>query len=283
MSNLKKIILKRSEEYIEFGFGTPYHLLNVTGLHEVVYQLETRNNYRMPGTVILGSRQKERTIRIEAQIKSDYTAHREKLYRILPEGSDITVTYYDEQGKQKLITARVEDVSIDPMGVLRGVSISLLCPDPYFRDAAPTHYDMATWEGGLEFDLDLDEGEKNELETRVAEQIKTISNPSNVVAPLTITFRASGDVTNPQLENMTTGEKLQIDTSMVMGDEIVIYTRRGVSQKIIKNGKAANNLWHFGSSWLNLPIGDSVFRYDAEEGLQYLDVEIETTTLYRGA
>lgn len=283
MKNRKKVVLKRQEDFVEIGFSFPYFLVDITGVNGMEYENTTEDNFFLDGTTVKSSKQNPRLIEITVSIKGNYTANRDRLYTLLPNGINGTLYFYDENGSVRLIDYKVESMDFPAMGKLREGTISLLCEYPFFRDAAQTHYDMATWEGGLEFDLDLDEGEKNELETRVAEQIKTISNPSNVVIPLTITFRASGDVTNPKLVNMTTGEKLQIDTSMVMGDEIVIYTRRGVSQKIIKNGKAANNLWHFGSSWLNLPIGDSVFRYDADSGLDYLDVEIETNTLYRGA
>lgn len=218
---------------------------------------------------------------IEAQISEEYTSRREKLYRTLPEGDDVTVYFYDEQGEVKIITARVQSIDVSALGVIRDIEISLLCPNPFFRDETPTRYDMAGWIGGLEFDVDLTDA--NELETRTAEQIKVLSNPSNVEIPLKITFRANGPVKRPTLMNVTTDELMQIDVDMNVGDVLAVNTERGVRSKIVLNGASANNKWIYGSTWLRLPIGDSVFKYDAESGVDNLDVEIETYTLYRGA
>lgn len=281
MRNLKKVILKHGEEYVEIGFAFPYYLTNAEGLHQAVYDLETSDNYGIDGTTVTGSKQQERPITIEAKIKDHFTERREKLYRTLPEGDDITVVFTDEAGESKAITARVEEVSITAMGFMRDVEIELLCPNPFFRDEMPTYYDMAGWIGGLEFDVDLTDA--NELETRIAEQIKVLSNPSNVEIPLKITFRANGPVKRPTLMNVTTDELMQIDVDMNVGDVLAVNTERGVRSKIVLNGASANNKWIYGSTWLRLPIGDSVFKYDAESGVDNLDVEIETYTLYRGA
>lgn len=281
MKNLKKIILKHNEEYVEIGFKSPYFLVNVEGLHEALYELETTDNYGISGITVIGSKQQGRPLVIEAQISDHYTERREKLYRILPEEDNVTVQFYDEQGEVKIIIARVQSINISALGVIRDVEISLLCPNPHFRDETPTHYDMAGWIGGFEFDVDLTDA--NELETRVAEQIKVLSNPSNVEIPLKITFRANGPVKRPTLINVTTDELMQIDVEMNVGDVLTVNTERGVRSKIVLNGTPANNKWVYGSTWLRLPIGDSVFKYDAESGVDNLDVEIETYTLYRGA
>lgn len=281
MKTLKKIILRHSEEYVEIGFESPYFLVNVEGLHEAVYELITTDNYGISGTTVTGSKQQSKPLVIEAQISAEYTSRREKLYRTLPEGDDVTVYFYDEQGEVKIITARVQSIDISALGVIRDIEISLLCPNPFFRDETPTRYDMAGWIGGLEFDVDLTDA--NELETRIAEQIKVLSNPSNVEIPLKITFRANGPVKRPTLMNVTTDELMQIDVDMNVGDVLTVNTERGVRSKIVLNGASANNKWIYGSTWLRLPIGDSVFKYDAESGVDNLDVEIETYTLYRGA
>lgn len=278
---MKRIILKRDEDYIEIGFSFPFFLKDVTGIHMADYENSMENNYSLDGISIKGSRQKERYIDITFTMDGNYTENRQRLYALLPAGALGTLYFYDEAGNVKVIDYKVESIDIPAMGKLREGTISLICENPFFRDVNSTYYNMAQWVGGLEFDVELSDA--NELDKRQAERIKVLSNPSNVNIPLKITFRATGNVVNPILQNLTTDETLQIDTSMTGGDTIVIDTRIGIRQKITKNGAPANNLWHYGSDWLNLPIGDSVFRYDADSGYEYLDVEIETTTLYRGA
>ena len=281
MRNQKRIVLKRDEDYVEMGFSFPFFLVDIEGIHTAEYENETEDNYGLDGTTVRASKQSARMIDITFSIKENYTENRQRLYALLPAGALGTLYFYDEAGNVKVIDYKVESIDIPTMGKLREGSISLICENPFFRDVDSTYYNMAQWVGGLEFDVELNDA--NELDKRQAERIKVLSNPSNVNIPLTITFRATGNVVNPILQNLTTGETLQIDTSMTGGDTVVIDTRIGVRQKIAKNGAAANNLWHYGSDWLNLPIGDSVFRYDADSGYEYLDVEIETTTLYRGA
>lgn len=281
MRNVKRIVIKYDEEYVSFGFSFPYFLTAVEGLHSADFELETEDNTGRAGATVCGSRQLPRPIAIEAVMRSDYTELREKLYRVLPEGEKINVCFYDESDRAKMIDAKVERIDIDPLGKQRNIRIELFCENPYFRAVSPTFYSMAYWEGGLEFELEF--SDKNELEYRVAEQIKTLSNPSNVETPLKVTFRANGDVVLPKLENLTTKETMLIDVSMSIGDELTINTAPGIREKILINGKVANNRWQYGSKWLRLPIGDSVFRYDAQSGVDNLDVEIEAYTLYRGA
>jgi len=279
--NYKKIVLKLGESYISFGFSRPFWLGDVSGLHAVEYENQTEDNYGLPGTTIKSSRQRERTIEMQFSILSDYTNNRNKLYSLLPCGKTGTMYFYDEKGSVKVIDYVVESIDIPAIGKKRDSSIVLMCPYPYFRDLSPTFYNMADWVGGMEFDIDC--SDEMEFETRVSEQLKTVSNFSGVETPIKVTFTANGEVVNPSIQNVNTGETMSIDDTLAVGDVITIDTQKGVKQKIIKNGSPANNLWHFGSSWLQLPIGDSTLKYNADSGIDNLGVEIEVTTLYRGA
>lgn len=203
------------------------------------------------------------------------------MYSLLPCGKTGTMYFYDEKGSVKVIDYVVESIDIPAIGKKRDSSIVLMCPYPYFRDLSPTFYNMADWVGGMEFDIDC--SDKMEFETRVSEQLKTVSNFSGVETPIKVTFTANGKVVNPSIQNVNTGETMSIDDTLAVGDVITIDTQKVVKQKIIKNGSPANNLWHFGSSWLQLPIGDSTLKYNADSGIDNLGVEIEVTTLYRGA
>lgn len=281
MPSKKRFVLRRGAESLEIAHAWPYYLVTSTGFREAEYENVTSASYRRHGVTVSGSKQGARYPTITCTIKEKYTELAERLYRLLPDGEDVEIIAYDEQGIAKCITARAQSIIIPPDGKLREVVLTFVCENPFFRDVNPSRYDMATWAGGAEFDAELSDA--MEFEIRQMEQIRTITNPSNVIAPLTVTFRANGPVKNPRLEDITTGEWMQIDTAMEVGNEIIIRTAMGERAKITMNGQPANDLWHYGGNWLELPIGETVFRYDTEEGLENLDVEIETYTYYRGA
>lgn len=106
--------------------------------------------------------------------------------------------------------------------------------------------------------------------------IAKVTNKGAVEVGMKIVFKAIGKLTNPKLINVDTREFVAIEKSMVDGEEIVINTN--VGEKSIK-GKIGNEDYSnyfmykdLDSTWLQLRPGDNLFRYDADSGLDNLEV-----------
>ena len=103
-----------------------------------------------------------------------------------------------------------------------------------------------------------------------------VTNKGAVEVGMKIVFKAIGELTNPRLIDVDTREFVAIEKSMVAGEEIVINTNVGEKsiQGKIGNDDYSNYFMYkdLDSTWLQLRLGDNLFRYDADSGLDNLEV-----------
>ena len=103
-----------------------------------------------------------------------------------------------------------------------------------------------------------------------------VTNKGAVEVGMKIVFKAIGELTNPRLIDVDTREFVAIEKSMVAGEEIVINTNVGEKsiQGKIGNEDYSNYFMYkdIDSTWLQLRLGDNLLRYDADSGLDNLEV-----------
>ena len=111
---------------------------------------------------------------------------------------------------------------------------------------------------------------------RIASLIANAHNDGAVSVGMRIVFKANGSVINPSLINVSTLEEFKINKTLVAGEEVEINTNTG--KKSVR-GKIGNNDFSnyymykdIDSTWLKLEIGDNLFRYNADDGIDALDV-----------
>lgn len=105
----------------------------------------------------------------------------------------------------------------------------------------------------------------------------TIRNESSVPVGMRILFKAYGTLLNPRLINVLNGEFFGLNIEMHGGDTATVITELG--QKSVRGtiDGTNQNLFPYrdiGSSWLQLEVGDNIFTYSADEGLDNLDIYI---------
>ena len=111
---------------------------------------------------------------------------------------------------------------------------------------------------------------------RTPSLIVNINNKGSVPVGMKIVFKANGAVVNPTLTNVNTQESLTINKALTAGEEVEVVTNIG--EKSVK-GRIGNDSFtnyfmykDIDSAWLQLDIGDNSFRYDADDGIENLDV-----------
>ena len=124
-----------------------------------------------------------------------------------------------------------------------------------------------------------------EFASRTLSTIVDIVNRGHVSSGMIIVFKATSTVVNPYLANVNTGEIIKLKRTMVAGEVIEINTNIG--QKRITstiNGTATNifNNIVFGSKFLQLDIGDNLFRFGADTNESFLEVQIYHSNKYAG-
>lgn len=151
--------------------------------------------------------------------------------------------------------------------------------NPMFSDAIEREDSFATTIPGFHFPLVLSTSSPDNGVTfgkRTESLIANIRNVGSVTIGMKIVFRAKGTLVNPSIIKVGTLEEFKIDKTLVADEEIVVNTNIG--NKSVK-GKIGNseltNYYMYknvDSSWLKLDVGDNYFRYNADEGLDNLEV-----------
>ena len=107
--------------------------------------------------------------------------------------------------------------------------------------------------------------------------IASVVNNGSLPTGMRIVFKAKGSVTNPKLIDVDTQNHLSIKKSLAAGEEIEVTTSTG--EKRVRGRlsptESFTNYYPYktlDSSWLQLKVGNNLFRYDADEGLYNLDV-----------
>lgn len=172
----------------------------------------------------------------------------------------------------------------DKSGVLQDFLIQLFCPNPYWLNIEENKEEIALWQGDFEFDLEItDDG--IEMGHRVSTLIVNALNNGDVQCGMRVEFTALATVSNPSILNVYTQEFIKVKRTLTAGDKIIINTEFGHKRvEMVQNGVITNvfNYIDLQSTFLQLDVGDNLLRYDAESGIDNLEVSIYFTQKYVG-
>lgn len=152
--------------------------------------------------------------------------------------------------------------------------------DPMFVDRIENRLNFATTLAGFHFPLvlssELPEGGVI-FGSRTDSLIATVINKGSTPTGMRVVFRAKGSVSNPKLINVDTQQKLLINKELVAEEEIEINTSIGSKRVRGRIGDTSPYTNYFvyktlDSTWLQLAVGKNLFRYDADQGLDNLEV-----------
>ncbi len=193
---------------------------------------------------------------------------------------------YTNDALTRKIDGIVQDITFQPpINFMQKFLVQLLCPNPFWRDVNAKKVDIALWQGDFEFDLEI-EGEGIQMGHRVSNLICNISNYGDVSCGMKIQFRALATVVNPSLFNVNTREFIKINQTLEKGDLLEVTTEYSNKRiELIKSNGTRQNVFNWidlDSEFLDLAVGDNLFRYDAESGIDNLEVSIYYTPLYLG-
>lgn len=208
---------------------------------------------------------------------------RNEAYKVFnPKLNPFRIDLTTKSGEEYYINANLEGAPSFPTGFendnkdwQKGL-LQFSANDPYLYKKDAVSVDIATWIGSFEFPLEIPE-DGIEMGYRSPSLIVNAFNDGQESTGMLIRFRALGTLTNPSLFNVNTREELKVNIVMQGGDiiEISTYSRRKTI-KLIRNGVETNifNNLDLSSKFLQLDIGDNLFRYNAEDGLDNLEVSM---------
>jgi len=286
----EKLIYKNElGKSLEISHSSVFFLQKVEGLGAIKNIIYTQKSPNQDGVTVTKDSLDLRDITIEGSINSTdrekVLAHRRILLQTFNPKLKGRLEYQLGEFKKE-IDCKVEYAPILPHtdSKFKKFQIQLYCPNPFFKDTVESKEEIAIWRGSLEFPLELTEVG---IETgyRESSLIVNIFNAGDVECGIKIQFKALATVANPSIVNVDTMEYFKINKTMEAGEIITVTTHfQNKRVELYKNGVVSNafNWIDLESTFLQLDVGDNLLRYNADEGIDNLEVSIWHTPQYLG-
>lgn len=279
-----------SGDTLTFGDKAPFLITKIEGLGSPKNEIHKSKSPYQDGTTITHATLEERELVLEGVIlyakREERQRYRDRLIKVFnPKLKGELI--FERDGTKKKIECVVEQAPYFPSNMqepYQMFSLIFICPDPFWQDINTTKEEVAIWRGAWEFPWEIIE-EGIELGYREPSLIINVLNKGDVTTGMKIQFKALATVENPSLFNVNTREYFKVNKTMEAGEVITVTTHfQNKRVELNKNGVTSNafNWIDLGSTFLQLDVGDNLFRYDADEGLDNLEVLIYFTPQYLG-
>lgn len=279
---LRKV--KNQEELVLDMVSTPDYILKSVDWGTIKGTHHSYKYVNQIGESITNTSLGTRPVTIEgwivAETENSMTALKSKLNSFInPQESidmfygNYTITFVpDESVKYSISSAENNEIFCK-------FQITGTAPNPLFSDNAESRSAFVTTDACFHFPLVISTSLEDGgivFGKRTASLIAKIINNGSVAIGMKIVFKANGTIVNPGLINVNTQEEFIINKTLVAGEEIQINTnvgKKGVKGRV-GNAEFSNYFMYkdIDSTWLQLDIGDNLFRYNADEGIENLDV-----------
>lgn len=281
--NLKLVQGSKSLELDE----TNYKIISIEGIDYPELDISTTSNAHYDGSYINSKRADKRTVTIQAEYQlSDIETERDELISFF-NFKNVGTLIVDYSKRKKSIQYNISDFQskVNNINDKLTFEVELLCTEPYLRDVTEIKRDIAIWRGSFHFPLRCTTNNKIVMGVKEPSLIANINNTGDVETGMIIEFRALGTVKNPSLFNINTREFIKINTTMTAGEIIRVNTNVGHKSIIKINNDAETkimNLLDIDSTFLQLAVGDNLFRYNADDGFNFMEVSIYFNPSYLG-
>lgn len=255
------------------GDGSPYQITQLSGLHDSPEvrssdQTRARDHGLYAGTDLLGGRTLTAEIEVVAKHPNE-TVWSDFSRALVPgQGNELPLVFQIPGvagGVAIEVGARVRRLSLPvDRSYFFGhgsAMVQFVATDPRIYSQAATTYTVsqATVSGsGLVFPITF----PLTFGGAVSGGQFVAVNAGEFAAPWTATI--SGPITNPTLENVTTGEAIAFTGTVASGETLVVSS---LDRSVLLNGTASRYSWLVvGSSWWNLAPGSNTVRLAGTSG-----------------
>lgn len=286
---MQKIIYTNSRgDSVTIGHNPPFQLASIEGLGDLDADIQTSKAAYQDGSTYLDALLNERTISIGFRIKEDSIEDlfelRRRVASIFNPKFGLGELRYEYPGGVKVINAVADHVPTFPSGgsnhgpTFQRSMITLICPDPYWRDIESISKPMSAIEPRFSFPL------KFPVEFGSEGSRQVYDNIGDVPAPVLIEFR--GPATNPKVINETTGEFIQLNRILGPDDRLFIDTSIGnKTVEIVDGAGNRTNVFNWldvNSTLFDLELGENTISYVADDGRENAIVQITYQNRYVG-
>lgn len=277
-----KIENKRGEQFTLSG-SPDYTILGIDGIASSSATINTSNTGLRDGADFNSSRANMRNIVLTVGINHPVEINRLRLYQYFKSKQYCRI-YFKNGMRNVYIEGYVESLENNLFSQRQTVQISIVCPRPYFKALTAVYSDVSRIVSAFSFPFSI-EAEGIEFSYIQKDYIATVNNKGDVDCGIIAVITATGEVVNPIIYSSETGGSFGVKVTMEATDQLIINTNDGEkSVKFIHNGVEYNYINYIMANpeWFTLSAGDNVFSYDAESGIDYLNIYFEHRAFYEG-
>lgn len=281
------LLNKATQAVLELDVSaTPYYILDVVDWGQIESNHHLYKYVNQIGVYVTGTSLETRDVEITgwiiAKTESQMDERKRMLNRFVNPQQLIKLTYkeYDLEFLPNT-SIKYSTTLIENNEVVCRFKIDGLCPDPLFRENVENKVAAATTVGMFHFPLIINKTQQSPPQIvfglRQPSLIINVYNSGAVRTGMKMVFKATGTIKNPSFINVMTQEYFKINKTMVAGETVTINTTIGEKKVIgFLNGREQNYFKYrdLDSTWLQLEVGDNLFRYDADENIDGLEAYI---------
>ncbi len=272
-------------EVIELTHNKDYTVTSITGLNPSSATVNSSALATMDGAVYNNSRKNSRNIVITVLLQRDIEANRLNLYRYAQPKYPVRF-YFENERRNVYIDGYVETHECDLFGNRQAAQISIICPQPFFREITENRIIASSVDPMFEFAFYTEIDVPKEFSRIVKDKEIILENKGDTETGVFIEMHATGDVSDPVIYNRSTGEFFALKISMYKGDSVFVNTNPGEKSVMGQNisGKMDNliNYMDLNSKWFALRQGNNVFTYEVSSGYEFLHFDITVNDKYEG-
>lgn len=286
---IKMIINVTDEDNEKNGFicgdGSSFGILNVEGLESVNKNILTSETSVKDGLVYHGEKKEAREITLEFESLTD---------TLNEELRDFFIKFLNNDKRKKIIVelnnnkrkiyGYIKEWSFTNIYIYEPIRVNIifLCVDPLFLNMSDFGQNIASINSKFSFPLSIPINRGVITGYKRFSRKLNIQNEGDYTTGIIVVFKAiRGDVINPKITKVTTGEEINIIDTMQKGDTIKVETNTG-KKTVYKNNINISNKLTRNSIYFQITKGRNIIEYNADEGYTNLDVYIYYTPTYGG-
>lgn len=253
-----------------------YQVADITGLNPPNANINTSNYANGDGSSFNSSRIPNREIVITIYINGDIQKNRLELYKYF-RNKELCKIYFEDDERNVFIEGYVQAFEVPRFVQKQVAQISILCPNPYFKDIDTIVQSISKSIKRFTFPFSINIDKPIAFSTIELEKITNVINDSESETGLIINVLFMGTVNKLEIRNIDTGKNFIIDYEFMKNDKLVINCNRGSKSVILTREAVEYNLIPYvrkGATFFQLGIGDNKFSFLADEGANDMLVDI---------
>ena len=265
-----------------------FQVVSIEGLNPPNAQINRSTVFGIDGSKYNSARLQERNIVITLKLNGDVEENRLNLYRFF-RTTDWCKFHYKNEHRNVHIEGYIETVECSLFTSAEIMQISIICPDPYFKDAQTIVDDISKALGKFKFPFAINVNEPVEISTIDNSRITDVFNDSESESGVIIEADIRGNVNTLEIRNTETGEAIKLTHTFIANDKIIINTNKGEkSVKLIRAGVESNIFTSLSkaSKFFQLQLGDNYFSYvvngSPTDDEELVHIIFRHYTMYRG-